>query len=36
VVSARFALKDAGRDFVAGVRRDADDVEEVVVYRLLR
>lgn len=33
---ARFALMDAGRDYVAGVRRDEDDVEQVVVYRLRR
>ncbi|MCC6929156.1 MAG: hypothetical protein IT359_09220 [Gemmatimonadaceae bacterium] len=33
---ARFALLDAGADYVAGIQRDADDVERVVVYRLLR
>ena len=33
---ARFALLDAGRDWVAGVQRDADDVESVVVLRLQR
>lgn len=33
---ARFSLLDAGRDYVAGVELDADDVETVVVYRLKR
>lgn len=33
---ARFALLDAGQDYVAGILRDADDVETVVVYRLIR
>lgn len=33
---ARFALLDAGTDYVAGVQRDDDDVERVVVYRLRR
>lgn len=33
---ARFALLDAGEDYVAGIQRDADDVELVVVYRLHR
>ncbi|MBK6306388.1 MAG: hypothetical protein IPF47_12020 [Gemmatimonadetes bacterium] len=33
---ARFALLDAGTDYVAGVQRDDDDVESVVVYRLRR
>ncbi|MBC7893997.1 MAG: hypothetical protein H7066_01205 [Cytophagaceae bacterium] len=33
---ARFSLLDAGRDYVAGVELDADDVETVVVYRLRR
>jgi len=33
---ARFALLDAGQDYVAGILRDADDVESVVVYRLIR
>lgn len=33
---ARFALLDAGDDYVAGVLRDDDDVESVVVYRLRR
>lgn len=33
---ARFAPLDAGEDYVAGVQRDADDVELVVVYRLRR
>ncbi len=33
---ARFALLDAGRDWVAGVQRDVDDVERVVVLRLQR
>lgn len=32
----RFRLMDAGSDYVAGVSRDANDVERVVVYRLLR
>ena len=33
---AHFALLDAGEDYVAGVLRDDDDVESVVVYRLRR
>ena len=33
---ARFALLDASRDYVAGILRDEDDVEQVVVYRLQR
>ena len=33
---ARFALLDAGRDYVAGILRDDDDVEQVVVFRLRR
>ena len=33
---ARFSLLDAGRDYVAGIELDADDVETVVVYRLRR
>lgn len=33
---ARFALLDAGRDYVAGILRDNDDVEQVVVFRLRR
>jgi hypothetical protein len=31
---ARFRLMEAGADYVAGVSRDSDDVERVVVYRL--
>lgn len=31
-----FYLMDAGSDYVAGIERDADDVEGVVVYRLRR
>jgi hypothetical protein len=33
---ARFSLLDAGRDYVAGIELDEDDVETVVVYRLRR
>ena len=33
---ARFALLDAGQDYVAGVLRDQDDVEAAVVYSLTR
>jgi len=33
---ARFALLDAGADYVAGVLRDEDDVETAVVYSLAR
>ncbi|MDP1857306.1 MAG: hypothetical protein Q8K82_01465 [Gemmatimonadaceae bacterium] len=33
---ARFALLDVGRDYVAGILRDNDDVEQVVVFRLRR
>jgi hypothetical protein len=33
---ARFRLMDAGVDYVAGVRRDIDDVEHLVVYDLIR
>lgn len=36
VLPARFSLLDAGRDYVAGVELDQDDVESVVVYRLKR
>jgi hypothetical protein len=36
VLPARFSLLDAGRDYVAGIELDADDVESVVVYRLRR
>ena len=36
VLPARFALLDAGRDYVAGIELDDDDVESVVVYRLKR
>lgn len=36
MLPARFALLDAGEDFVAGVLRDSEDVERVVVYRLRR
>ena len=32
----RFSLLDAGRDYVAGIELDSDDVESVVVYRLRR
>ena len=32
----RFRLVEAGSDYVAGVLRDADDVESVVVYRIRR
>jgi hypothetical protein len=32
----RFTLLDAGPDWVLGVARDADDVEQVVLYRLRR
>lgn len=31
---ARFSLLDVGRDYVAGIELDTDDVESVVVYRL--
>jgi len=31
-----FGLLEAGQDYVAGVMRDVDDVESVVVYRLVR
>jgi hypothetical protein len=31
---ARFSLLDAGRDYVAGIELDDDDVESVVVYRI--
>ncbi len=33
---ARFRLMDAGRDWIAGIERDADEVEQVVVYGLVR
>jgi hypothetical protein len=33
---ARFSLLDAGRDYVAGIELDDDDVESVVVYPLRR
>ncbi|HUF51820.1 MAG TPA: hypothetical protein VMN60_13420 [Longimicrobiales bacterium] len=33
---ARFRLMDAGRDHVAGITRDSDDIERVTVYRLRR
>lgn len=33
---ARFAPADMGRDWVLGVSRDADDVEQVQLYRLKR
>jgi hypothetical protein len=36
VLPARFSLLDAGRDYVAGIELDADDVETVVVYPLKR
>lgn len=36
VLPARFSLLDAGRDYVAGIELDDDDVESVVVYRLKR
>jgi hypothetical protein len=32
----RFRLMDAGRDWIAGIERDADEVEQVVVYGLVR
>lgn len=32
----RFRLMDAGRDWIAGIERDADDVEQVVVYGVMR
>jgi hypothetical protein len=36
VLPARFSLLEAGRDYVAGIELDADDVESVVVYPLRR
>jgi hypothetical protein len=36
VLPARFSLLDAGRDYVAGIELDDDDVESVIVYRLRR
>lgn len=36
VLPARFSLLDAGRDYVAGIELDEDDVETVVVYPLTR
>jgi len=33
---ARFRLLEAGNDYVAGVMRDDDDVESVVVFRVVR
>ncbi|MFN8571255.1 MAG: 6-bladed beta-propeller [Gemmatimonadaceae bacterium] len=36
VLPARFSLLDAGRDYVAGIELDEDDVESVVLYRLRR
>jgi hypothetical protein len=33
---ARFFLWEVGADYVAGVTRDADDTEVVVVYTLRR
>lgn len=33
---AGFSLLDAGRDYVAGIELDEDDIESVVVYRLRR
>lgn len=33
---ARFSLLDAGRNYVAGIQADTDDVESLVVYRLRR
>jgi hypothetical protein len=33
---ARFSLLDAGRDYIAGIELDADDVETVVIYPLRR
>ena len=33
---ARFRLMEAGIDYVAGIARDGEDVERVVVYRLTR
>ena len=36
ILPAQFSLLDAGRDYVAGVELDADDVETVAVYRLRR
>ncbi len=36
VLPARFSLLDAGRDYVAGIELDEDDVETVVVYPLKR
>ena len=35
-VPARFRLLEAGDDYVAGVMRDDDDVESVVVFRVVR
>jgi hypothetical protein len=36
ILPPRFSLLDAGRDYVAGIELDADDVESVVVYPLRR
>jgi hypothetical protein len=33
---ARFRLMTAGRDFVAGIERDENDVERVTIYELTR
>ncbi|MBC7897716.1 MAG: hypothetical protein H7066_20020 [Cytophagaceae bacterium] len=33
---ARFRMLEAGRDYVLGVSRDEDDVESIVMLRLLR
>lgn len=33
---SRFRLMEAGADYVAGISRDSDDVEQVVVYTLSR
>jgi hypothetical protein len=33
---ARFLPLDVGRDYVAGLSRDADDVERVTIFRLMR
>ncbi len=35
-VPAGFRVKDAGRDYVAGVHFDEDELETVRVYRLTR
>jgi hypothetical protein len=36
VLPARFIAHDMGRDYVAGVSFDADDVERVTVWRIHR